>query len=79
MLIIKGHYNYKTGGSFWVKLLWSVSLGDLRRELSLQNNLSPENGNGRLISETFSSHVIKVLLDSVTKTVVQLGRLCASH
>lgn len=47
--------------------------------LSLENNLSPESGNADWLFETCLSHAFKVLLDSVTETVEQVGQRCAPH
>lgn len=66
-------------GNYLVRSSWYVSFRDIRSELSLGNNLSPESGSVRRIFEIFSSHAVRVLLDLVIETLVQLGQPYASY
>lgn len=61
-------------GSYLKKLSWSTSLGDVRSELPLKNNPSPESGNIERPFNMLYSHAIKVLLDLVTEAEVQVGQ-----
>lgn len=47
--------------------------------LSLQNNISVEDGNEGKLFKVFFGHAVMDSLDLVTEPVVQVGQLYASH
>lgn len=65
--------------SYSVRLSWSVSRGSIMSELSLENHPSLDSGIVIELFQTITSYNIKVLLDQVTKTMVQESKHYASH
>lgn len=66
-------------GSYLARSTWSISLGDIRSELSLGNNPSLNSGTVRWLFKMFSNFAVKVLLELVTGKIVQVGQRYASH
>lgn len=77
--VIKNATRIETDENNFFRLLLSVCYGDLRSELSLQNNWRPDCGTVIQLYRIFSGHAVKFLLDLVTETLVRLGQPSAFH
>lgn len=63
----------ETDGRYLVGSSWSASLRHIKSELSLGKSLGLDGGNERKLIKMFSSLAVKVLLDQVTKSVMQVS------
>lgn len=66
-------------GSYLIRSLWYVTLGDIRPELSLRSYSSQKGENVARLLKMFSTNTVKVLKDLVTEREVQLGHPYASY
>lgn len=66
-------------GSFLGRSLWLVSPGNLRSGQPLKYNLRQESRNVGIVFKLVFSHLVKVLLDLLAETMVQIEHAYALH